>query len=419
MNKRSRWGLGILLVLLCLVIAGALWLERQKGAGAGEQALKPHSIVTSISGDPRTSRSFTWFTDDAAAGSVIQWIKGAAANGFEGGEAMEAAGSAAAIKTGEKTVRGVHKISLTGLTPGTEYTYRVGSGKPGGWSEAQTFTTEGEAEQGFSFINVTDSQGETKTDFELWGRTLDKAFSIFPQARFIVHNGDLTEDPTDEAAWRDFFEAGKRWLTRIPMQPVTGNHDEIDKNADRFGAHFMLPANGAERSNPGTTYSFDYGNAHIVVLNTESNMDIQTEWLRKDLSATDKPWKIVAMHRGAYGGSSYKKAVEKWVPLFDEFKVDLVLQGHNHEYSRSYPLRGGKVTGDGVAPVTGRQGTVYVVTNTSGPKFNEKKDDQWYHKVHFQNGVQMFAGITVEGGTLTYEAYDATGKRLDTFRIQH
>ncbi|KAI7247929.1 hypothetical protein KC345_g11908, partial [Hortaea werneckii] len=163
---------------------------------------------------------------------------------------------------------------------------------------------------------------------------------------------------------------------------------------------------------------FDYGPVHVTVLNTESNLKKQTEWLKKDLAGTDKPWTIVAMHRPAYGGNMYSK-VEDWTEIFDKYNVDLVLQGHNHEYSRSYPLRGGKIVPEGNPPAGAAGGTVYVVTNASGAKFNEKKEDQFYHKVHFQNNKPMFAGITVSGNTLTYQAYDTDGKKLDEFILVH
>ncbi|MBW7477271.1 metallophosphoesterase family protein [Paenibacillus oenotherae] len=376
------------------------------------------SIVTTISGDARTSRSFTWHTEPAAADAVIQVVEGAWKKDLDENHILTVKGNTTTITTEKNVQQGVHKVDVTGLKAGTAYSYRVGSGDGHGWSEPAQFVTEPEAAEAFTFLNVTDSQGITEADFKLWGHTLDQAFQLLPDARFIVHNGDLTEFPGIESGWDHFFEKGEQWLTRIPLMPVTGNHEEIDNDAERFVSHFRVPDNGADGSIPGTTYSFDYGNAHFVVLNTESNIEGQTEWLREDLARTDKPWIIAAMHRGAYGGSSYKK-VKKWVEVFDEFKVDLVLQGHNHEYSRSYPLRGGEVVGDGESAVTGKQGTVYVVANTSGPKFNEKKGDKFYHKVHFQNSQQMFAGITIDGDTLSYKAYNVDGELLDKFELKH
>ncbi|WP_256865376.1 metallophosphoesterase family protein [Paenibacillus sp. 32352] len=403
-----------LIALAVVVVGAALWLESQK-QGPVHASSTPKSIATTFHGDPRTTRAFTWFTENPEDAAVIQWVKGSQ---FTGDNVQTLTGSTAVIQMEKKKSQAAHTVEITGLEPGTVYSYRVGSGQGTGWSEPSSFRTEPEGTNGFTFINVADSQGKTEKDFEQWGRTLDQAFKIFPHAGFIVHNGDLTEDPEEETGWDSFFGKTGSWLKQIPLMPVTGNHDEMNGNADRYLAHFQLPANGAKGSIPGTNYSFDYGSAHIVVLNTESNINGQTEWLRNDLARTDKPWKIVAMHRGVYGGNSYKK-VEKWSELFDEFQVDLVLQGHNHEYSRSYPLRGGKITGNGDGPIVNHEGTVYVVTNASGTKFNEKKKDLFYHKVHFQNEKPMFAGITIEGSSLTYQAFDADGVKWDEFVIRH
>ncbi|MNI01695.1 Alkaline phosphatase precursor [compost metagenome] len=398
-------------ILILFVIIGIQWLKV-------DSSDQPKSLVTTIYGDAQTSRAFTWYTENPQAATVIQLLKVTNSQSFEGSGVRTVTGETTTIETGKSSVQGVHKVKVTELEPGTMYSYRVGSGEEKGWSEPSIFTTETDSNKPLTFINVTDSQGVTEADFTKWAATLDKAFSTFPEARFIVHNGDLTEDPEDEKAWDHFFGKTKKWLTRIPLMPVTGNHDEVDGQADRYTSHFTLPDNGAYGSIPGTMYSFDVGPAHVVVLNTESNLDEQSKWLQKDLESTDKPWKIVAMHRGPYGGNTYKKAT-KWVPIFEKYGVDLVLQGHNHEYSRSYPLMNGEKVGNGEGAIPSRTGIVYVVTNTAGPKFNEKKEEQFYHKVHFQNQKQMFAGITIDGNTLTFQAYDVDGQKLDEFVLTH
>jgi len=379
----------------------------------------PRDIVTTFKDDPRTSRAFTWYTDAPRKQAVVQLVKGASGSGFQGEAVITVTGEAASIQYGgNNRVRGVNKAEAVGLEPGTVYSYRLGSGEEGGWSDSAQFTTEADNATAFTFIDVADSQGASTGDFKLWGLTLKYAFSRFPDAGFIIHNGDLTEDPGDEQGWMDFIGYARTWTASIPLMPVTGNHDEVDKKADAYVSHFNLPDNGADNSIPGTTYAFDYGPARFIMLNTESNKKEQTKWLRKQLEDTDKPWKIVALHRGPYGGNSNDK-IGDWVELFDEFGVDLVLQGHNHEYARSYPLRSGSITGDGETPVQSREGTVYVVPNAAGAKFNEKKEDQFYHKVHFQNGKQTYAGISIEGNKLVYEAYDVEGTLLDTFEIDH
>ncbi len=409
LRKDIVWLILIGLVILIIVI-GTEWMK----VGQSE---KPKSLVSSLKHSARTSRAFTWYTESPNVASILQLVKGTDMN-FEGQDVITITGSTSSVDVGSNHEQGAHKVEATELEPGTAYSYRVGSGKDKEWSTPAAFMTEFNEMDDFTFINVTDSQGVVETDFDLWGNTMNKAFEMFPTAQFIVHNGDLTEEPEDEVAWDHFFGKATKWLTKVPFMPVTGNHDEVKDVADRYTSHFNLPDNGADGSIKGTTYSFDYGSTHIVMLNTESNIKEQTKWLEKDLAATDKPWKIVTMHRGAYGGKINNK-VDDWVVVFDKYSVDLVLQGHNHEYSRSYPLRDGKIVGDRGNTVNNREGTVYVVTNTAGQKFNEKKDDQFYHQVHFQNEKQMFAGIKIQADTLTFQAYDVNGKKMDEFVLQH
>lgn len=441
-SARGFWGV---LLLAILVAGGAVVMETMTSTrpARDKTAGKPYDAVSTFKSDPRTSRAFTWYTDASGNGTSLELVEGEA--GVAGGTgntgnagsvlsagvgSVKAGGSGGAFEgdgvlrfQGETTVLDaggggaerilVHKAEATGLKPGTTYTYRMGSGQQGQWSGFGTFTTEPAEgqESSFSFINVTDSQGEKLSDFKLWGQTLDKAFSLFPAARFIVHNGDLTEDPDNGQGWTDFFGQALPWVSAVPLMPVTGNHDEVNKKAEAYVSHFNLPDDHAEDSQPGTTYSFDYGNVHFVMLDTESNLKKQTEWLKADLASTDREWIIAAMHRPAYGGNTNDKTAD-WVKLFDEFHVDLVLQGHNHEYSRSYPLKAGKIAKPG-------EGTVYVVTNASGSKFNEKKSDKFYHAVHFQNYKQMFAAVTVSGKKLEFTAYDIDGRQLDQFVLQH
>ncbi len=405
--------IGAVIIILILVVVGLEWIKRSDSPTA---SAAPYDIVSTFKGDAGASRAFTWYTVDPDAVGWLEIVKGDKTS-FTTGDVIKVKADSTSLKT-DTGKRGVHKVEATGLESGTAYTYRVGSGVENEWSNTAVFTTEESGNDSVTFINVADSQGAAANDFKLWGNTLDKAFQTFPQASFIVHNGDLTEDPEDAAGWDEFFGNVQSWIAEIPLMPVTGNHDEVDGVADNFTSHFNLPENGAKDSIAGTSYSFDYGPIHVTVLNTESNLKKQSEWLEEDLSGTDKKWKIVAMHRPAYGGNTYKK-VEDWTKIFDEYEVDLVLQGHNHEYSRSYPLLDGNIVPEGENPVGAKRGTVYVVTNAAGAKFNEKKEDQFYHLVHFQNNKQMFAGITVTGDTLTYEAYDVDGAMLDEFVLKH
>lgn len=416
--RSRRWGTDVMLVLVaCLALVGGLvgmqWLRE-------DASRQPKSIVTTWTEDPKTSRAFTWYTVSPDTGTVIELIEEDTGTlGATDSSMITIKGSRQTIDTGNQGMQAVHRVTVTDLKPGTTYHYRVGSGQEGEWSQSLQFTTEAldSEEKALTFLHVADSQGKTEADFKLWGNTLIQALNTFPDTQFIIHGGDLTENPEDQLAWDSFFIEAPM-LSRIPLFPVTGNHDEIDGEAKRYLSHFQLPDNGAQGSIPGTTYSFDYGPVHVVVMNTESNRKQQTQWLRQDLKNNTKEWTIVAMHRGAYGGNAYQK-VQDWVEVFDEFKVDLVLQGHNHEYSRSYPLRGGKVVGDEDNVVKQREGTVYIVPNAAGQKFNEKKEDQLYHQVHFQNNKQMFVGMTIAESQLVYQAYTVDGELVDEVTLIH
>lgn len=397
-----------LLVIAVVVFGGIEWLN---GQAVNRYSAGPQSIVTTWIDDPKTSIAITWHSSNREDHAKVQLAKGNGVVNFEEEQVITIEGSSSLIEIDGGRIQAVHKAAVEGLEPGTTYQYRVGNGTADGWSEVYSFTTEAKTVEAFSFINVTDSQGVTKQDFALWGKTLDKAFELFPDAKFIVHNGDLTEDPAIEAGWKYFFDEAKQWITSVPLMPVTGNHDEVAEEAERFAAHFQVPANGSAEATAGTNYSFDYGNVHVVVLNTESNVKKQAAWLEEDLANTTQPWKIVALHEGPYGGNQKESVLKRWVPIFDQYGVDLVLQGHNHEYVRSYPMKNDQVVEEG-------EGTVYVLPNTSGPKFNAKKEDLYYHQVHLQNNKQMFAAIHISGNTLTYEAYDVDGMLVDSFTLQ-
>ncbi|WIV17598.1 metallophosphoesterase family protein [Paenibacillus polygoni] len=412
MNRKDTMWIIIFAVFLVAAVLGMQWYSK----GNLDTQANP-VVISTISEDSTTSRAFTWQTDNPNLSARLQIVKGKDTS-FKGDQILNFEGTTTSLVLDNGETVGVHKVEATGLSPGTVYQYRVGDGSKEGWSDALTFETAPE-EEDFSFIYAADSQGETQSDFELWKNTMDQAFTMFPDASFVVHAGDFVDDAGSDDAWNYFLEESTSWISRIPIVPVIGNNDVMDDKFERFASYFYTPDNGASKlSGTETNYSFDYGSAHIAVLNTEGSIKQQTEWLKEDLSSTDKEWKLVAMHRPVYGGNMYKK-IQDWAEIFDEYEVDLVLQGHNHEYSRSYPLKQGEITGDGSDLIRNHEGTVYVVANASGPKFNEKKENQFYHKIHFQNNKQMFAGITIRGNTLTYQAYDVDGKLLDVFSIEH
>ncbi|REK76002.1 purple acid phosphatase family protein [Paenibacillus paeoniae] len=408
---------GLMLAVCAVLIVGVfLWLNSWKNG----TAVKPHSLVINVGEEADTVRTFTWQSGGKLNRSLVQYIEGNSRDvDWSSAQARTIEGTSNRIKI-DGDARTVHKVTITGLQRSQTYAYRIGDGTKKGWSATGIFYTYSpdDSGDGFTFINVTDSQGKTEADFKLWGDTLKQAFSYVPEAAFIVHNGDLTENPKDSKVWDAFFREAALWLSSVPLMPVTGNHEEVEDDAEPFVSLFNVPKNGAKGSINGTTYYFDYDNARFIMLNTESNISGQTKWLEDVLAKNTRKWVIISLHRGPYGGNQNKN-IGDWVELFDRYEVDLVLQGHNHEYARSYPLRAGKIAPGNDSHVLDRAGTVYVVTNAAGQKLNEKKKDQFYHKAHLQNGKRMFAAIRISGNILRYEAYDTDGKLWDEFVLEH
>ncbi len=112
---------------------------------------------------------------------------------------------------------------------------------------------------------------------------------------FTVHTGDIT-DNNDNAAEMDMLYENSGNLTDKPFIPVVGNHDQKSTTYAKLFKEYFGNAPGSEAPSPipeGTTASLDYGNAHFVILNTESDLETQKQWLDDEFSKTDKKWKIV------------------------------------------------------------------------------------------------------------------------------
>jgi len=179
-----------------------------------------------------------------------------------------------------------------------------------------------------------------------------------------------------------------------------------------------------------TVYSFDYQNAKFVILNSNLQHVEQAAWLEKELSGNTKPWVIVSFHHPIFSTAKDRDnaALRKaWKPILDKYKVDLVLQGHDHSYGRTglrTPVDIAKANGlpagevsnepEGLTKYDEHYGTVYVVS-VSGPKMYNV--DPKPFMVRLGEDTQLYQVITLDGTKLTYEARTAVGELYDTFEL--
>lgn len=247
-----------------------------------------------------------------------------------------------------------HEIKISDLIPNTKYFYSV-EGPSKGTAEQYFITAPEIGSKDPVRIWVISDFGQTSSkDNERRVETVSvwKKFNgDNPHADFVISLGDQTEDDTRFQLQHNFFNQLENVLKVSPIYTVEGNHDNHDNLANYYStfSHPIKGEAGGVASGTDDYYSFDYANIHIVVLSTEINDfggGMQEEWLKNDLENNKQDWLIACMHRPMHSGGHHKSNIDKtaemarkyWLPILEDHGVDLVLQGHNHQYERSYLL---------------------------------------------------------------------------------
>lgn len=265
-----------------------------------------------------------------------------------------------------------------------------------------------DTEQGFSFIYMGDSQADPETgDYSSWGKMLAQAAADKSKPAFVMIGGDLVNDGSSQEEWDSFLAAGDPVLKKLPLYPAMGNHD----NTALYKTIFELPENGPE-GRQEAFYSFDYGNAHFTVMDSNAmgaaNRE-DLEWLEKDLAKTDKTYKIVMFHHPAYPAVDIPKDNQRaetirnnFVPVMEKAGVNLVLSGHQHVYMRTWPLKNGQRSTDGI---------VYLMGYSGGKQYSPASYDYVACSI---GGEPVYSIITVDRQGITIKTMDRSGKVLDS-----
>ncbi|WP_339317493.1 S-layer homology domain-containing protein [Paenibacillus sp. FSL R10-2734] len=409
---------------------------------------KPDSIALTFNGNPQTSMGFNWYAPESVTGTKLEVVEASkvvdgqfpsgGAQSYEGTSVTTSVYMTKADKSAKKSVvLTSHKVIADHLQPGTEYAYRAGDGQADNWSNVGTFKTESSSNQAFKFLYTTDSQGTTEEDFDIWNHTLQEGLAKFPTSEFILNSGDLVDNGDIEEQWGWFFNKPKDILANIPLVPLVGNHES--KTYNNYTTHFNLPNVSNTGAKPdGSVYSFDYGSAHFMVINTEyygasSNLENneiynkQVQWLRSEAAKSDQKWKVVLLHKSPYSVASHTNDTDvlyyraNLTKVFDELGIDMVIGGHDHTFARSYQMYNNKpltdIVPDTNGVVTDPKGTLYLITNAAGnKKYNVASGAFPFAAKYGQPGKEMFTGMTVTNDELSYEAYTTiTGGSTDLY----
>lgn len=338
-----------------------------------------------------------------------------------------------------------HTVKLSNLKPGTTYTYRVGNAERGWWSDWATITTADGSDE-VTFFHMTDPQAMTQEQYERgWANTVEQAFNLYPDADFIMNTGDISDHGNNTNMWQYVFDLPEE-VPNTFLMPTAGNHEEMDDFA--LKSNFILSNVPEQDETTGTYYSFDYNNVHIAVLNTNDIEDDklstkQIEWLKNDMNSSDAQWKVVSIHKAVYSNGSHfdddevNGMREQFSTLMPDLDIDLVLQGHDHSYLRTYSLDGNEVVEELETYLTYQDetyktlvqpiGTTYVISGCSGVKYYQAKDVSVTDD-HFPRAAKtydayssMFSSIQIKDGVLYFNAYLVEGDEttcVDSFAIQ-
>jgi 3',5'-cyclic AMP phosphodiesterase CpdA len=381
----------------------------------------PDRVVLTWAEDPRTTQSVTWRTDTSVTNAVAE-IAIANANGRAlMPQRLEADTSTFKSDLNEANY---HTLTFRNLEPDTLYAYRVGDGS--NWSEYFHFRTASDRAEPFSFIYFGDAQNEIKTH---WSRVFREAFREAPRAAFTLHAGDLINHDSFDAEWGEWHGA-PAWVNgTIPVIATPGNHEyyrpdetSAPRVSDHWRPQFAFPMQDVPKGLEETVYYTDYQGTRIVVLDSNQQQEEQVAWLRKVLRDNPNRWTILTFHHPIFSPAKDRDNAELralWKPVFDEFKVDLVLNGHDHTYARTGQMDG--TVGDTNFPAGYQQaydpeiGTVYVVS-VSGPKMYDITKGAFAKRV--AEDTQLYQVIEVRDAELTFSAYTATGELYDSFTLE-
>ncbi len=308
----------------------------------------------------------------------------------------------------------IHEVKLEGLQPETQYFYLVESTQEDGSlveSDVFTFSTAVLQETPFAFAVFGDTQANPVVSAKL----AELAWAQRPS--FLVHVGDLVDKGTVPAHWTEHFFPGMKPIAqRVPFYPVLGNHEQNSKN---YFDYMSLP-------NPEYYYTFNYGNTQFFMIDSNRNIEPgseQYEWLKGELEKSKAVWKIAAHHHPPYSsdendyGDLWKVnqstrgdlRARQLTPLYDQYGVDIVWNGHIHSYERTWPVNAGRAVD--------KDGTTYMITGGAGGGLETAGPSRPF----FQNNVKHghhYCMVHINGGILELRSFDLEGRLFDTVRLQ-
>jgi len=371
-------------------------------------------VILCVPEDPAHEMNVTWRVSEQMDSARVQFMQNSPLAKLHKLDLIEKLADMEQLILPDSTTVFAYSVTMKALEPGTQYVYRVGTQNK--WSEWFVFKTAEKAAAPFTFIYLGDPQNGLMSALP---RTFRAAYQAAPNAAFMTMAGDLVSVPDDDQQWEDYFHAGGWIFGMLPQVPVMGNHAYYwgrawqKQHSIYWRPHFKLPENGL-KTLPETNYFFHYQGVLFVVLNGSEQRAEQAAWLDELLERDQSTWFILSMHQPLYStkaGRDGTKLREHFLPVIDKHGVDLVLQGHDHTFGRTYPLVGGEKA------KRRQKGTIYI-NSVSGSKqygLGPAKRDLF---AITGSDTQYYHLIDVGKKTLTLRSYSVDDALVDEVQIQ-
>lgn len=432
LHTRSRVASGVLALVTCAGLA----FSGITAANAATPATIDDIIL--LVGSDESQRVVSWY----ASAPTGQSVQVAPTSSIKKGQFPRNSLTVPATVV-PNTVNGGYNghVVITGLKQNTKYTYRVGG--DGAWSKPYEFKTQGFSGD-FDFLFFGDPQigssGDAVLDGVGWQATLDVALKANPKAELLVSGGDQVETANTEAHWTNFLVPDQ--LRETPWVATIGNHDVGGRayeqhlwtpNTDRSPSLY----NGSPATRSGGDYWFLYKDVLFIDLNSNAYTTTATSGVDSDEAhigyvsdviaehGRQARYTVLVYHHSIYSPADHandtdnQKRRQDFPTAFSQLGVDLVLQGHDHSYSRSYLIKNGAKANPKEQPGAtkveqGPGGVVYVTANSaSGSKYYDLTEpdvtqdpnygpdplnpgNHWANSVENQEHVRTYVKVSVE-----------------------
>ena len=399
--KKIVWG-----VVLVVLMAGGIVCAKRWSVWFGNKPEpayvltdRPQRVILTFGNSGELSRNVSWVCGGTSERARLEFTR------VGSGDTLTVDGRSKLLRT-EGGFCYANWAMFGTLIPGSSYSYRVWNDDRA--SDWYSFRLQPGSASRFSFVFVGDVQDTLRGKARDFMETVRRRF---PQTAFYAFVGDFIERPMN-CYWEEAYRSVDSIAPSVPLLVSPGNHEYrkglVRTLEERFPCAFSYLLKSCYKDNH--VFSIDYGDATIITL--DSNRDpwfqfSQREWLKEALERSGKKWKIVMLHHPLYSiKGKMNNLTVRWLydDLIREYGVDLVLQGHEHNYGR---MTVKTEDGDMTTPV-------YLVSNAA-PKnyrlmFNEKYDRLGTNHRFYQN-------ISVSRDTLSVQAFLDDGSLYDDIRI--